>query len=279
MQKEKKVKIIVIFISFVISLLFIFIVFLLNKDDNLVNSVQKQNIIFEKVTDYNIFFSVETNINKYINAIIEQNYDKIYEILHSNYSSNGDNLINIPNYEPDTKFKAYEMKNHELNKNVIVYYTKGNIINNSYDYNILLETNVQFLIFIDYNNRTVSVYPLKENENYESIIKGIDLNYSIEKNSYNDLEGISIISTNSICLMYLSDYISRVSADLNDAYYITTNFSDINEFEIYLKNHELSSVMKSCGKNSGIYTVTDDNGNSYKFLEESIMNYTVSISD
>ncbi len=279
MQKEKKVKITVIFISFVISVLFIFIVFLLNKDENVVNSVQKQNIIFEKVTDYNIFFSVETNINKYINFIIEQNYDKIYEILHSNYSSNGDNLINIPNYEPDTKFKAYEMTSYELNKNVIVYYAKGNIINNSYDYNILLETNVQFLIFIDYNNRTVSVYPLKENENYESIIKGIDSNYSIEKNSYNDLEGISIISTNSICLMYLSDYISRVSTDLNDAYYITTNFSDINDFEIYLKNHELSSVMKSCGKNNGIYTVTDDNGNSYKFLEESIMNYTVSISD
>jgi hypothetical protein len=287
MQIEKKVKIIIITIALILSLTFITIVFILNKNDNEQSSIQEENNSFEIVTDYNIFFSVETNINKYINAIIEKNYNEIYEILDSSYIQENnisiDNLLKIiPNYEIDTKFKIYELKSYELNDNVITYYAKGDIVNDSYNYNTL-STNEQFIIFIDYNNQTISIYPINENDNYENIIKNVNSDYSISKNNYNSLKGIDLVNNNTICLMYLSDFILKVLENVEEAYELTTNYSTVESFEEFLNTHELSSVIASCEVNNTtstrIYSVIDDNNNIYKFTEKSIMDYSIAISD
>lgn len=287
MGKEKKVKIMLISIVLGISVLFLILGIVLNKKEKKNETPIVENKMFEDVTDYNIFFSVEANINKYVEAIIEKDNMQIYNLLNTAYITKNkitanNILTESTNFTEGYFYKISEVKSFDLGNNIVAYYSIGNIMEDTLEGNSIIYSNVSYLLFINYNNQTISIYPLEENEDYEEIIKNFNENYYIKENNYNSLEGIDLIDLNSICLLYLSDFISSVSNDVKIAYKKTINFPTQNDFEQYIKENELSSILSSCSRNNTeenrIYYVRDENGNRYTFKENKIMDYSVAIT-
>ena len=286
MKNEKNVKIIIIVMALLLSLFFLVAVIIINKKDEEDNTPKEENEILEVVDDYTIFFSVETNINQYIDAVKEKNEVRIYNLLLNDYLeenniTTNNILSNIPNYSSEYNYKASVSKSYNLNDDVIVYYSKGNIMNYIMDEEIKIQEQ-EFFLFVDYENMAIAIYPIDEDIDVEQQVSKINKNYKINENSSNALKGVSFTNVNTICLMYLSNYISLISNDIEAAYKVTNGFSTQKDFEKQIESKNLSSIITSCTRNNRtenrIYYVIDDQGNKYTFIEENIMNYSVTIT-
>lgn len=286
LTQEKKIKITILIIFLIILIIMIFVI----KDKK--NNQQKEitnNNLFNVVNDYQLFFFASDNVNIFINKLaVGTNIEK-YNLLYEGFiSDNNITLENVHNkfnkYRENDIFKPKIIKSYNLNNSIVIYMLSGKIVREEYETEKIINDNVKYMLFIDYDNQSMAIYPLSKNFDEEYFVKKIDKNLSIENKANNSYQGGNLIDKDTICLMYLSSYLSMINSDIDDAYKITKGFTSKKEFENYIKNKTLSTIIYSCSlyqKEDGTnrrYTIYDSNDNKYVFYEDSIMNYTVSIT-
>ena len=291
----KKKKIIRFSIIIGIFLIIFGLVFLLNKDKirRKIDSVEyKVDIIpydMQAVNEYSSFFSVVNILNNYLNDINDEDTDTLLDILHieylEEYDINPNNLYdNIGNFSNilELSFKVKQM-DYKIYEDNYLYYAKGDIIANNFEDNEVILSDVMFLVNIDYENVTYSIYPLDTLKNNLPIDNPLA---KIIPNNHNELEGSNIITKDYICNLYLNDFINKVNNNVSDTYSLLNEdfrkrmYPHKDEYISYMNNNKdkLSSQIFSCNdlsESDHVYEIKDMNSNSYIFKEESIMNYKV----
>lgn len=283
MSKENRVKIGIVAFLFLICFIVITIVYFNRKETE---QPKEENLPFnmQRVTEYNIFFSVVNNINQYLYYNSSSNSVALYNILNSEYISENNITLNnvltkLELYKNSVSFKAKNMFVEE-NSNNNLYYVLGDIIESEFEDTVVIKENAKFFILIDYSNISVSIYPV--NKEIDSIPIQ-NKTQSIILNSYNQLQASGLVTENYICNLYYSDFVNRLVENLDETYDLLENKSNVNK-EDYIKymnnnlgniNLEITSCNVSTSNNRRVYTIRDANNNSFTFTEESIMNYKV----
>ena len=250
MKYDKKKTVIALTILAIITLIsFLILYFIKGKNEDI---PQKNIDKFEIVNDYITFFTIEKNIN---NFIVKTN---------SNYV-----------------FESSEIYKWHFNDKINAYYATGNIYNSGYEDESLIEKDKKYLVLNDVNNFSIEII---ECDNYDEALNKmnkLDKNYTITKNSNNRFEGGNIVSSNDICIMYLSDFIKKIYMSPQDYYSLIDGINSEEELQILLKEKDFSTIVKSCEtssrENNRYYIINDSNGNVLRFNEKSVRNYSVQI--
>ncbi len=251
---------------------------------------RKKNIdTLKPVEEYNTYFSVTNYMNSYISYLANNDREAIYNMLSSEYiyknNINQNNILNIvKTYNQDSmiSLKITSIDEIKIKNDKYIYYIKGKIIKNTLESDEVIDNNYNVLLLADYSNLTETVYPL-DNDNHEKIINNIkDIN--ITKNKYNKIKSSSIISTETICVLYLSDYVEKLNNNIEEAYdNLNSNMKDkyqnVNEFKEYINSNKdnITTIADKCTKIGKDYIVIDSNNNTYTFTEQSVMKYKVDI--
>ena len=236
------------------------------------------------IEEYNTYFSVAKNIDNFIDstrndkklyALLDQNYKDINRITTKNISKK------VPIYPEETSMKIDEMKQCIKNDYAkVIYLVKGQLIQSSYTSSKILNDNYAIIVIIDYQNYTVSFYPVDNDDEIESINRITDID--IKKNRYNSYLTSTNMTTENICSLYLTEYIEKLNDNITKAYNITDTNQSEEEFKTYINKNldNISTAIKSCDydQDNKIYTVYDYNDNLFKFTESSVMNYRVSFT-
>jgi len=278
MKKDDRVTIIVIilicFICFTTA-------FLLSRKSN-----------FDKlslVSDYDTFFSVSDEVNRYINYVTSSDKVNIYNLLSEKfveeYSVNYDNIFDFVNsYSGDISLRVNSIYFDKIRNNYL-YLVNGTVNENSlYGVNVI-DDDFKIVVLNDISSNSYSIYPVDEGD-YKDVINGIR-RISISNNSSNTIVTKTEISDVDICKLYFSDYMDKILNDVDGAYDLLdesmiSNYSSIDDFKKFLNEHRdmLTTSSNLCGadelKDQRIYTVVDKFENVYTFKEQGVMNYKVS---
>lgn len=252
---------------------------------------RKKNIdSLKPVEEYNTYFSVTNYMNSYISYIAKNDSEAIYSMLSTEYiyknNINQNNVLDIvETYNQDSiiTLKITSIDEIEIKTNKYIYYIKGKIIKSTFTDEEVIDDNYNVLLLADYKNLTESVYPL-DNDNYEKIINNTkDIN--ISENEYNKIRNSSLVNTETICVLYLSDYIYKLNSDIETSYNILNDemkkkYQTIDAFKTYIETNKdkLTTKADKCTKSGKDYIVIDSNNNTYTFTEQSVMNYKVNIT-
>lgn len=240
------------------------------------------------VNEYNVYFTNVNYINNFISKIANIDSISVYDMLDKKYiDSNNINVDNVldyfNNYSVNYSF-AVDIMNYVQVKDNFIYYIKGKIYENVYDSErILLDNNFSVILSIDNINKSYSIYPV--NDNYKSVINNVR-RISIMNNVNNSLVQAELITKEQVCAIYLSNFINimfedydsaynLLSDDMKDIYFDSEDFKKniFNNFELISSTPDRCRLEKIGDKR--IYTVIDNNENTYVFTEESVMKYKV----
>lgn len=260
----------------------------------LVLSMKSNSEKLANVKEYNDYFSSINYINKYLSTIESKDREKVYNYLYDEYLNKNaitrDSILNkLRDYPSDANLNVESMKYVKI-KNNYLYYIKGKLILNTFSSKEVVEDNYQVILLKDYSNKTFSVYPLNNNDNYKKIIDKIR-KIDIQKNNDNLLDNkTELITKEQICVLYLSNYLNNVRDDINSSYSSLSDtmkkkneFSSLENYRSYINQNssKLTTVADKCYvekiDNKRVYTVIDKNENTYKFTEEYVMKYTVDL--
>ena len=242
----------------------------------------------EPVSEYNVFFSNVNYVNSYISHIANNNNVAVYDLLDEKYVIDNnityDNVINnLDEYSTNSYLKVSSMDFVEIKDNFI-YYIKGSILENNFDGNVVVDDNFSIVLMTDFDNLSVSLYPV-DDRNYDKIINDIK-KINIDSNIYNGVKEAELISKEQICVVYLSDFYNYLITDINKSYDILSDdmksiYSTVDSFAKYINDNFrlLTTGADKClvqnDDDKRVYSVIDINGNRYVFTEETIMNYKV----
>ena len=136
----------------------------------IVLNIKSNSDKLEPVKEYNTFFPITNYVNTYINYISNKNNKAVYEMLDKRYII--DNKINensifdvIEAYPKDISINTSKMEYVKVDNNYI-YYVKGRLIQNNMDKKQEIEDNFEIIVITDFDNLSVSLYPLKD-KNYK----------------------------------------------------------------------------------------------------------------
>lgn len=242
----------------------------------------------DSVSEYSVYFSQIKYINNYINYIANEDSVGVYNLLDKRYiERNNISYSNVLDYVSDypqlSSFKARNMKYVKLSFNITLYYVTGEVYKNDIDGEVLVDESFSVVIVNDFDNMSFSIYPV--DSNYKTIINGIKKK-NIDNNSYNNIVSSELIDKEQVCLLYFSDFVNMLFFDIGKAYdYLSddmkNSYKSLDEFNTYINsnNYKLSTSADKCRNDQKddkvLYTVIDDKGNQYKFIEESVMDYKV----
>lgn len=271
-----KTGLVILILLIIISALVIF----LATKDNYKRTNNYDNLI--PVEDYNTFFAITNNITNYIKATQDEETDQLYMLLDQKYIDK--NRITKKNihkkispYKTDTTMKVENMKMYTRDDGNVIYYATGLLYINEYLNQTTIDENYSIIVIVDYNNFTVSIYPVGDNP-IDDINSIIDVN--IIKNKYNGFRTAKYVTSENICALYLTDYIENLYNNISKAYNITDTSQSEDEFKSYINKNlnNINTAIKSCDYDdeNKIYTIYDYNDNLFKFKETSVMNYRVS---
>ena len=279
--KEDVYKLGIVLILFAIICIFVFL-FLGKKEELVENNNQ-----FTDVSNYNIFFFVNNNVNNYIDYVIQRNTEAVFSFFENDFKIRegiNQNIVfnKIPSYNDGDFYKAFITKSYTLNDGFEIYYTEGQIVNEGYETTTIVQPLVRFLLYVDFKNMTTSIALLNSPFEEEQFVAEVDKNKEISLNVYNKIEQIEIIDYTRICSMYLSDFISRIDGDLSSVYSLVTNFDTLEKFDDFIKQNNITGDIQSCSQTMNedgkrVYKIKDKNNYNYTFVEESILNYRVSL--
>lgn len=237
------------------------------------------------VNEYNVFFTNVNYVNNYLNYIASDNNEAVYSLLDNKYIENNnitvDNVLdNIDDYSFGVSLKANNMDFVQVGNN-FVYYINGKIYENTYNGKELVDDNFSMIVINDYDNLSYSLYPV--DKNYKSVINNVK-KININNNNYNNVSGSELINKEQICVMYLSDFID--SMVINESYDLLSDsmkdiYTNKDDYQRYINNNIrlFNSTAAKCKlekiDDKRVYTVIDDNENTYVFTEDNIMNYKV----
>lgn len=247
---------------------------------------------FEKlspVNEYGVFFSEVRYINNFINYVSNNDDIGVYNLLDEKYIEENnisyDNVLEyVDDYPRMSSFKANSIEYVKLGSNVTLYYVNGDVYQNDFESERLVDEDVSIVLINDFDNLSFSIYPV--DSNYKTIINDFKKK-NIDNNSYNNIVSSELIDKEQVCLLYFSDFVNMLFFDIEKAYdYLSddmkNSYKSLDEFNTYINNnnYKLSTSADKCRNdqkdNKVLYTVIDDKGNEYKFIEESVMDYKVS---
>lgn len=249
----------------------------------LILSIKSNYDKLEPVGEYNVFFANVNYVNNYINCVSLSDSKCVYELLDEKYiEENNITYRNVFDYVPSfangSSIRVDSMDFVQIGDNFL-YYVSGRIYRSDYDSVELIDDDFSIIVMSDYDNLTYSLYPVSDD--YKSKINSYK-KINIDVNENNSISKSELIGKEQMCVVYLSDFIMNIndsydllSYDMREVY---DNFEDYNSFVVN-NISVFSSVVDKCkmeelsGKR--VYTVIDNNENTYVFYEDSIMNYTV----
>lgn len=307
MNNIKKIIIIILVIIFILSIIMVYI-FKKYEDkphEDFSSPYGDERIIQKEITRVNRnidYYSIKLIVNNYLDSIISQDSDTLYNTLDpkaieeldinkenvisklKDVSTNADN--NIEHY----KFMIDDMYFVESEGNIVTYFVYVKIIN-TVDESI---TETSLMVETDTINDTYYILPYKymydkgyldieEGQKYETIIE------SIEKNSYNDIE-YDEINEYTIVLNLMSKLTDELVYDLDNSYnlfsdeYKKFKFDTLDKYKSYIQKNIRYIISSSIQKykineydDYTEYICIDQYGNYYIFKETGVMNYTVQL--
>ena len=168
MKKKKIIRFAIIIVIFLIIIGIIFLINNFNNTNNFEYQEPEPEVIpyeMEPVKEYSYFFSVVNILNNYLNYLHDKNSDALFQVLHPEYLDlykiDENNIYdNLGNFEDSLQlsFKAKVMA-YKTYGNRYLYYVKGDIIENNFEDSMVISNDVMFLINIDYDNVTYTIYP------------------------------------------------------------------------------------------------------------------------
>lgn len=240
----------------------------------------------EEVNEYNTFFTITNYINTYISS--SSNTSKLYDLTYIDYINRNnitENTINefLENYTINSSIKVTDMKYVKI-KNNYVYYVKGKIYKNTYNGSEVINNNYQTLVLVDFDTLSYAIYPI--DTDYKKVLDKIK-KISIENNRNNNVKKSDLITKEQICVIYLSDYISKIDEEIELSYNVLSEkmkeqYPMFKEYVNYINDNrdkittEADKCLLEKIGNNRVYTVIDKNENKYIFTEKSVMNYEVS---
>ena len=240
----------------------------------------------EEVNEYNTFFTITSYINTYIRS--NSNASKLYDLTYIDYINKNnitENTINefLENYTINSSIKVTDMKYVKI-KNNYVYYVKGKIYKNIYNGSEVINNNYQTLVLVDFDTLSYAIYPI--DTDYKKVLDKIK-KISIENNRNNNVKKSDLITKEQICVIYLSDYISKIDEEIELSYNVLSEkmkeqYPMFKEYVNYINDNrdkittEADKCLLEKIGNNRVYTVIDKNENKYIFTEKSVMNYEVS---
>lgn len=240
----------------------------------------------EEVNEYNTFFTITNYINTYISS--SSNTSKLYDLTYIDYINRNnitENTINkfLENYTINSSIKVTDMKYVKI-KNNYVYYVKGKIYQNTYDGSEVINNNYETLVLVDFDTLSYAIYPI--DTDYKKVLDKIK-KISIENNRNNNVKKSDLITKEQICVIYLSDYISKIDEEIELSYNVLSEkmkeqYPMFKEYVNYINDNrdkittEADKCLLEKIGNNRVYTVIDKNENKYIFTEKSVMNYEVS---
>lgn len=280
-------------IGLLVMCIIILVLILLFGNLNSKNNVNVNNINYKEdmsiIQDYDRFFFVKDNINKYLSYISSQDSEAVYDLSDEYYlKNNGIDVHNILSKiqldGDDLSFYCEKVYERNVNDNYI-YYAIGDVVQNKMDFKETVRDDFSIVLLVDYNNFTISFIPvLSDNEVNEILYKKQSIN--ISKNLYNEMVKIGNVSINTICSLYYTMFLDSTYEDINYSYSLLStemksNFIDINEYNDFItdKRSKFSYSIEKCGidtsKENNEFHLYDKNGNYFILNEYSIMNYDV----
>lgn len=273
-----KTGIAILIVLIIISALVIF----LATKDNYQRTNNYDNLV--PVEDYNTYFAITNNITNYIKATQDEETEQLYMLLDQKYIDKNRITKNnvhkkVDPYKEDTTMKVESMKMYTREDGNVIYYATGLLYINEYLNPTNIDENYSIIVIVDYNNFTVSIYPVGDNP-MDDINSIIDVD--IKKNKYNSFQTAKYVKTEDICALYLTDYIENMYNNITKAYNITDTNQSEEEFKTYINKNldNISTAVKSCDydQDTKTYTLYDYNDNLFKFTESSVMNYRVTFT-
>jgi len=262
-----------LFVVLIVCIICVIIILFVNRKSN-----------YEKIypiNDYSTYFSVVREINNYIGFIAMNDKISVSNLLDD--SVGDDTILEYGTYSPLVELNVDEIGSVKIGNNYL-YFLKGKIIENDFESSIIVNDNYMVLVLNDISNNSYSIIPVN-GDNYKRIINGIK-KISIERNSVNEMIVSDDFSDAQICKLYFSHYMNKLFNNTVDAYDMLSDnmkkrFSSYEEFNKYINDNmsKITSSSKLCKmdeyKENRIYTVIDNNDNSYIFSENGVMNYKV----
>lgn len=306
----KDLKKIIIIILVLILILTIIIAFLFKKYENKPHEdfsspygdekvIQKEVSRVSRNIDY---YSVELIVNNYLNAIISQDNDDLYNTLNpesiTKLNINKENVVsklnNIIDGEEnnidDYKFIIDDMYFSESEGDIITYFVYLKILN------IVNEKTIETSLMVETDTKNDAYYIIPfeymKEKGYLEIKEGIEYETSIENienNTYNEIE-YQNLDDYTILLNLMTNFTDKLVYDLDDSYnlfsdeYKKSRFATFEEYKIYIKNNIRDILASSIKKykineddNYTEYICLDQYGNYYIFKETAVMQYTVQL--
>lgn len=247
---------------------------------------------FEKlspVNEYGVFFSEVRYINNFINYVSNNDDIGVYNLLDEKYIEENnisyDNVLEyVDDYPRMSSFKANSIEYVKLGSNVTLYYVNGDVYQNDFESERLVDEDVSIVLINDFDNLSFSIYPVEDN--YKSVINGLK-RVNVEVNDYNKIVNTDLIDKEQVCVLYYSDFMNMLmnnieksydylSDDMKNRYTTTDSYIDFvnGNNDLFSTNADKCRVDEVDEKR--VYSVIDENGNEYSFTEESVMNYKVS---
>lgn len=301
---DKKFKILMGLIIIVIMTIIIIILLLLSQKKQIANNpdlytqeAEEQwgdvSTEYERETVENptIFFTVEDCINTYLNAIKEQNTNKVYNLLSNDFiNSNGINeenvLSKVDNIEQAQAFIATKMYVSSEN-GVEGYIVEGIKDDGSYN------EKMYFIVELDTNNSTNNITPLFT-KNYNDIeqIELSQIEQEIIDNG-NNTYTYNRIQDEDIIAKYMQYYVKMMQGnnqrayDLLDTEYKTQRFNNsyeafatyINEIKNTYNELSIISYAKDTNGNATVYKLKDQCGRYYEIEQSLPMEFTMKLDD
>lgn len=283
-KSDKKSLFVVVVINIIIAITALIIANIYKNDE-----VESEYEHLQLLSDADYFFSLESNLNKIPNYVMENDKNSLYGILSQKYISN--NGISIDNVL--TKFNIYSYTSFDIVDAYVI--SKGNLYKFFIEVNIrnnVFEENTDVIaskyIILNYSNKDI-VYNIEfiSGDKYKDFITG-KLNVSfdnVKANEYNKFD-YKDISDASLAAYYLNSFIDFIYEDSISAYnqistttkekYFTTydNFISFVDINNDMFNNIVISSYYFSGNNC--YCI-DNYGNEYEFIVNGISDYIVSI--
>ena len=245
------------------------------------------------VNDVNVYFNINELINHYYKSGIEKQKNELINLLDKGYIAlNGINTNNViskvASIYDEVNFYSREIYEKNYGK-VKYYFVTGE--NQEYDFSeetLYEKENINFMIIVDTNNKTYSIYPLIENDikiyakNYTMISsKKVSSNgyntFSFKKYEAEEIAKKYLLYFKNV--MYLNT--EKAYSMLEDSYKNT--FGNLENF--YSELNTIYSSIKCNGaafgenqtNNQHIYSFIMSNDKIIYLYEESPMSFKVAI--
>ena len=283
---KKKVVIVIVLLLILLIIIGMIIVFKIHKlstNKNIINELETNTVIdesIETVSDYNLFYTIETLIQKY-ETFLHLNYEQqlnelnqpsvaaiygittqeeksnaIINLLDSEfikeYNINTGNVIEIlGQYTNEVEVKILEMNTQKSsNEKVSAYSVSAEITNIDNKEKI----SAMFIVKLDNINTTFSIYPIINNE--YSNLDEINIENNIEKieKNINNIYVLMEYNESQVATKYFQEYKNLMLSNSKDAYnkldeeYKNKRFKSVEDFFRYVNNNkkdiENSQIMK-----------------------------------